>query len=91
MLFSVVTGILAILSLASGIILQNGQVRETKYLDTNIDLEQELYETFDPDTKEIHYMGRWDSQKISWWAYVTIPSSVLGLGLNRPSKERNGE
>ena len=59
---------LGLLSAATGVILQNGQVRETNYADTNVYLTAGSYETYRNDAEEIHYMGRWASRQVSWWA-----------------------
>jgi len=58
---------LALLTAVSGTILQNGQVRITNYPDTRVVLTQGEYETYNNDAPEIHYMGRWDSKKVSFW------------------------
>ena len=57
-----------LLSTVRGTIIQNGQVRETNYLDTRIDLADDSYTTYANDASEISYLGRWDSKKVSWWA-----------------------
>lgn len=67
LLSSIVWG-LSLVSAVSGVILQNGQVRETNYPDTTTTLTCDSFETYDNDAEEIHYMGRWDSKKVSWWA-----------------------
>lgn len=48
-------------------ILQNGQVRDTQYPDTKIDISAYNFATYAPNASEISYKGRWDSQYISWW------------------------
>ena len=57
-----------LVSAVAATILQNGQVRETNYPNTKVDLADGSYETYDNDAEEIRYMGRWDSKKVSWWA-----------------------
>jgi hypothetical protein len=59
---------LGLVSAVAGTILQNGQVRETNYPDTKVDLADGSYKTYGNDAGEITYMGRWDSKKLSWWA-----------------------
>lgn len=59
---------LGLFTTATGVILQNGQVRETNYPDTKVDFSAGSYDTYSNDAEEIHYMGRWDSKKVSWWA-----------------------
>lgn len=48
-------------------ILQNGQVRDTDYPDTRIDLEDFSFNTYLANATEISYKGRWDSKYVSWW------------------------
>jgi hypothetical protein len=60
-------------SLSASTILQNGQVRETHFLNTKIDpigTNSTGWRTYGANATEISYKGRWDSKHISWWAYV---------------------
>ena len=57
-----------LLSLSAGTILQNGQVRETDYPDTQIDLFEGSWRTYGANATEIHYMGRWDAKHVSHWS-----------------------
>lgn len=68
MLLSSVLYGLGLVSAVAGTILQNGQVRETNYPNTQVNLEDGSYEAYDSHAKEITYLGRWDSKKISYWA-----------------------
>jgi hypothetical protein len=69
MMFSLVCGAIATLaSTASGIILQNGQVRITDYPNTVIDPSAYKLDTYPPSAHELSYKGRWDSKYISWWS-----------------------
>lgn len=70
---------LGLLSLTSATILQNGQIRETNYPNTTIDLSAADFETYDAGASEIHYMGRWDPKHVSHWSYVQVPISALEL------------
>ncbi|KEZ39367.1 hypothetical protein SAPIO_CDS10067 [Scedosporium apiospermum] len=67
-----------LLSTVRGTIIQNGQVRETNYLDTRIDLVDDSYTTYANDASEISYLGRWDSKKVSWWAAPGIRFGFTG-------------
>ena len=61
----------ALCSLASGTILQNGQVRPNDYPDTTIDsisADDASWTTHAPNATELSYKGRWDHQYISWWS-----------------------
>lgn len=68
MLFSAIKSLIALASLGAATILQNGQVRITNYPDTSISLSEGSYETFNASIEEIHYMGRWDTKHVSYWA-----------------------
>lgn len=62
-------------ALSTATILQNGQVRETHFLDTkipSIGTNSTGWKTFGPNVTELSYKGRWDSKHISWWAYVHL-------------------
>jgi hypothetical protein len=59
---------LGLLSQASATILQNGQVRVTKFPDTRIDPSAYSFKTYSADAAEISYKGRWDSKHVSWWS-----------------------
>jgi hypothetical protein len=69
-LFSVVA---SLVSLSTSLILQNGQLRETNYPNTQIatiDSNSTGWKTYAPNAAELSYKGRWDSKHISWWAYA---------------------
>ena len=66
----------ALVSLSTSVILQNGQVRETDFLDTSvasIGSNSTGWKTYGPNATELSYKGRWDSKHISWWAYDHFP------------------
>jgi hypothetical protein len=56
------------LSLSAATILQNGQVRETDYPDTKIQLSEQSWKTYGANASEIHWSGRWDAKHISHWS-----------------------
>ncbi|KAF2116546.1 acetylxylan esterase [Lophiotrema nucula] len=59
------------LSLSTSTILQNGQVRQTHFLETKvapIASNSTGWKTYGPNATELSYKGRWDSKHISWWA-----------------------
>ena len=58
--------------LASGTILQNGQVRDTNYPNTIFNGSTAQFSTYLPNATELSYKGRWDSKYISWWSYVIL-------------------
>ncbi|KAF2741185.1 acetylxylan esterase [Polyplosphaeria fusca] len=52
-------------------ILQNGQARDTRFVDSriaSIDANTTAWKTYGPNATELAYKGRWDSKHISWWA-----------------------
>lgn len=59
---------LALGSRVEGTILQNGQVRETHFPDTKVDLTAYDFRTYDANAAELSYKGRWDSKKVSYWS-----------------------
>jgi hypothetical protein len=64
-------------SFSASTILQNGQARETHFLDTKIDridTNSTAWKTYGANATELSYKGRWDSKHISWWAYVPVIS-----------------
>ncbi|XDG07895.1 hypothetical protein ABKA04_007510 [Annulohypoxylon sp. FPYF3050] len=63
-------------SLAAAIILQNGQVRVTNYPDTRINISSYEFQTYDANSTELSYKGRWDSKKVSWWS---APGLIFGF------------
>ncbi|KAF2130937.1 acetylxylan esterase [Dothidotthia symphoricarpi CBS 119687] len=70
-LVSTLQSFLALATLASSVILQNGQVRETNYPDTkiaSIGSNTTGWKTYGPNATELSYKGRWDKKHISWWA-----------------------
>lgn len=68
MLVEKISYLLGLCALATGTILQNGQVRITNYPDTKIDVSSYEFKTYDADATELSYKGRWDSKKVSWWS-----------------------
>ncbi|KAI0886148.1 SGNH hydrolase-type esterase domain-containing protein [Annulohypoxylon maeteangense] len=68
--------LLSLTALASGTILQNGQVRITNYPDTRVDISSYEFQTYDANATELSYKGRWDSKKVSWWS---APGLVFGF------------
>jgi hypothetical protein len=76
MRLSLVSSIVAsFASFTTSTILQNGQVRETHFLDTKIDridANSTAWRTYGANATELSYKGRWDSKHISWWAYVPV-------------------
>ncbi|KAF2268167.1 acetylxylan esterase [Lojkania enalia] len=70
-LFSVLCCVVPLLPQAFSTILQNGQVRETHFLNTRtapITANTTGWKTYGPNATELSYKGRWDSKHISWWA-----------------------
>ncbi|RYP02888.1 hypothetical protein DL764_005544 [Monosporascus ibericus] len=63
-------------ALVEGTILQNGQVRDTNFPNTKVDITDYDFETYPADAPELSYKGRWDSMKVSWWA---APGLVFGF------------
>lgn len=60
---------LGLISQASAVILQNGQVRETNFPNTRLDsFSPSSYRTYPANASEISYKGRWDSKYVSWWS-----------------------
>lgn len=55
-------------SIVEGTILQNGQVRETHFPNTKVDLAAYDLKTYDANAPELSYKGRWDSKKVSYWS-----------------------
>ena len=62
-----ISTLLTFVSLVSSTILQNGQVRIIDYPDTTITsvAGNKDWKTYAPNSHEISYKGRWDSQYIS--------------------------
>lgn len=76
---NLLTLLVSCLSLASGTILQNGQVRITDYPDTTIASiagHNHSWRTYPPNARELSYKGRWDDHYISWW---TAPGLKFGF------------
>jgi len=72
-LFQYLGAILTFAAASKAVILQNGQVRDTHYLDTQIQnmgsgWNSTAWTTYGANASELSYKGRWDSQHISWWA-----------------------
>ncbi|KAI0400419.1 Lipase, GDSL-like protein [Xylaria palmicola] len=67
---------LTLRSAVEGTILQNGQVRETHFPNTQIDPASHDFRTYDADATELSYKGRWDSNKVSFWS---APGLVFGF------------
>ncbi|KAH8166071.1 hypothetical protein CIB48_g2158 [Xylaria polymorpha] len=61
---------------AEGTILQNGQVRETDFPNTKVSPAAYNFKTYDADSAELSYKGRWDSKKVSYWS---APGLVFGF------------
>lgn len=59
---------LSLVSQISATILQNGQVRDTNFLDTRIDPSAYSFKSYPANATEISYKGRWDSKYVSWWS-----------------------
>ncbi|KAI1472530.1 SGNH hydrolase-type esterase domain-containing protein [Daldinia caldariorum] len=76
MLLKKLSYLLDLCALATGTILQNGQVRITDYPDTKIDISSYDFRTYDANVTELSYKGRWDSNKVSWWS---APGLVFGF------------
>ncbi|KAH7122376.1 acetylxylan esterase [Dendryphion nanum] len=69
------------ISLSTSVILQNGQVRETNFLDTKIasvGANSSSWTTFGPNATELSYKGRWDDKHISWWAAPGLKFGFTG-------------
>lgn len=64
----VVAGLTILSGLVESTILQNGQVRETNFLNTAVDISAHTLKTYPPNATEISYQGRWDSKYVSWWS-----------------------
>ena len=65
--------IASIIATVNAVILQDGQVRERHFLDTRIDdigneWNSTVWNTYRANSSALSYKGRWDSQRISWWA-----------------------
>ncbi|KAK0655824.1 Lipase, GDSL-like protein [Cercophora newfieldiana] len=73
---------LAGLALFSGLvestILQNGQVRETSFKNTAVDIGAFSLKTYPPNATEISYQGRWDSKYVSWWSAPGLKFGYTG-------------
>ncbi|KAK4232281.1 SGNH hydrolase-type esterase domain-containing protein [Podospora fimiseda] len=69
---------LTLLSKASAVILQNGQVRETNFPNTRIDPSGYSFKTYPANSTEISYKGRWDSKYVSWWSAPGIKFGYTG-------------
>jgi len=76
MLGSILAQYLGMLPLVAGTILMNGQVKQTNYPNTKVDLTGTSFTTYPANATEISYQGRWDSKHVSWWSYVS-PSPFL--------------
>lgn len=70
MRFFSLVGVLTLSLPVYSTILQNGQVRDTNFLDTNYDGSLDEFQSYDATASEISYKGRWDSKQVSWWSYV---------------------
>ncbi|KAF2404454.1 acetylxylan esterase [Trichodelitschia bisporula] len=75
--------ILSVLTLVSSSIIQNGQERRVVFPDTKIASASQSsnWLTFPPNSSEISYKGRWDSQYISWWSAPGIKFRFTGSKL----------
>ncbi|KAK0729954.1 Lipase, GDSL-like protein [Lasiosphaeris hirsuta] len=69
---------LALLSQASATILQNGQVRLTSFLNTQVNQSAYSFTTYSANASEISYQGRWDSKFVSWWSAPGIKFAYTG-------------
>ncbi|KAK4660222.1 hypothetical protein QC762_117160 [Podospora pseudocomata] len=70
---------LGLISQASAVILQNGQVRETNFPNTRLDsFSPSSYRTYPANASEISYKGRWDSKYVSWWSAPGIKFGYTG-------------
>lgn len=61
----------ALASLATATILQNGQIRRNNYPNTTINSivsSDSNWRTYPASAEELSYKGRWDHQYISWWS-----------------------
>ncbi|KAF1996161.1 acetylxylan esterase [Amniculicola lignicola CBS 123094] len=70
-IFSSLCALGPLLPLAASTILQNGQVRQTNFLNTktaSISSNSSAWKTYAPNAPELSYKGRWDSKHVSWWA-----------------------
>lgn len=67
---TILLDIATFLTLCSCTILQNGQVRITDYPNTVLNSLSTncSWTSFPPNSTEISYKGRWDTQYISWWS-----------------------
>ncbi|KAL4908621.1 hypothetical protein BDW74DRAFT_175304 [Aspergillus multicolor] len=69
------------ISLAAATILENGQPRLDPYpgqaelLENGVD---DGWNTYDADSEEISYKGRWDEEHISWWSTPGIKFAFTG-------------
>ncbi|KAL2198531.1 Lipase, GDSL-like protein [Corynascus similis CBS 632.67] len=69
---------LSLVSQISATILQNGQVRDTNFLDTRIDPSAYSFKSYPANATEISYKGRWDSKYVSWWSAPGIKFGYTG-------------
>jgi hypothetical protein len=53
-------------------IVQNGQVKPTNYPNTAINAAAYALHSYPANASELAYKGRWDSKKVSWWAWVVL-------------------
>ncbi|KAL4913968.1 SGNH hydrolase-type esterase domain-containing protein [Aspergillus aurantiobrunneus] len=78
LLSAIVAGPLSV----SATILENGQPRDDPYPGqlSSVDLDSS-WRTYDADSPEIAYKGRWDSQHISWWSAPGLKLQFSGSKL----------
>ncbi|KAF2257227.1 GDSL-like Lipase/Acylhydrolase-like protein [Trematosphaeria pertusa] len=70
-LLSTLCGLASLVTLSTSTIFQNGQERETHFIDTRvapITANSTGWKTYGPNATELAYKGRWDSKHVSWWA-----------------------
>ncbi|KAJ4297445.1 hypothetical protein N0V90_005336 [Kalmusia sp. IMI 367209] len=80
-LLSFLCGLVAV---STSTILENGHVRETRFLDTkvaSITKNSTGWKTYGPDATELSYKGRWDDKHISWWAAPGLKFAFSGQNL----------
>ncbi|KAJ9143668.1 Lipase, GDSL-like protein [Coniochaeta hoffmannii] len=81
MLGSILAQYLGMLPLVAGTILMNGQVKQTNYPNTKVDLTGTTFTTYPANATEISYQGRWDSKHVSWWSAPGIRLAFTGQTL----------
>ncbi|KAL1846696.1 hypothetical protein Plec18170_008986 [Paecilomyces lecythidis] len=58
---------------ATATILENGHERLDPWPGQAQKIElNETWTSYGPDVPQISYKGRWDSQHISWWSFVSL-------------------